>query len=815
MAKTVKGARFVLKRTDVPGSSPTVPPNNDHTTGWIDTDIYEGELFLNVYDDKMWFRDTNDDMIGLVPLNSGGTIDISYLPGNYMGAMIYQGVWDASSGTTPSSAPEKGDYWIVSVSGNTDLDGITDWQIGDFPVFNGLTWDKIDNSEPNILATEVIYTHTYYSGLTNVAESLDFLLDEYNEYSGGTNINITSGTHTKTISVVNAPTFSGNVTAATLIAQTGGLTVNGGGASITGAVGINGNLTMTGTGTITAVGTITTPGNINTSGSGTMSTSTLTATSGRLNLTTSSNYILGDGTGIRLYHANNLKLDINGTAQTTSYNKLTYDVAKAISNNNDIVYKEWVDTQIGLHSPYWWSIPSTYKATAYDIANTMYVGVNVADPIYPLHVVGATYLNGTTTHNGVIEQIIGGSTYLYNDASTTMIGDGDNGDFLFIDSGMLSYKNQVTTFFSINTLGGDISTFGTVNVGGGLTVDGSIDLGTDASDELILRGTHVTIANIGGTDDINLMFASSAAFGNQTIGIEPTSSTNGKALYIKGQGSSSAIGQGGAVGIYGGSSANDDGGVLTLNGGPGGSGSGDKGGTIYVQGGSGYEGGDVVINGANGTGGVDGKISIGTSNTTGIHSNQSTFPIATPGANEVLFIDSDNQIKRGTAGGGAVTTYTNGSNDRVVTSTGTAGINGEANLRFSGTNLSLYSSVTENIRITNAGTIHAGADIIAYSATIPSDIRLKKNIKTLENSLDKVLNLRGVSYEWKNKEGNQVGFIADEMIEIIPDSVKEILLPLISDDGIMYKTIKYTEIIPYLVESIKELKAEIEELKTK
>ncbi len=42
--------------------------------------------------------------------------------------------WDASTGDDPGdpTAPEKGDYWIVSVSGNTDLDGTTDWQIGDF-----------------------------------------------------------------------------------------------------------------------------------------------------------------------------------------------------------------------------------------------------------------------------------------------------------------------------------------------------------------------------------------------------------------------------------------------------------------------------------------------------------------------------------------------------------------------------------------------------------------------------------------------------------------------------------------------------------
>ena len=64
MAKEVKGARFVLKRSIQEGYVPTVPPNDDHTSGlWTDTDIYKGEMFLNMVDGKMWFRNENDVMI--------------------------------------------------------------------------------------------------------------------------------------------------------------------------------------------------------------------------------------------------------------------------------------------------------------------------------------------------------------------------------------------------------------------------------------------------------------------------------------------------------------------------------------------------------------------------------------------------------------------------------------------------------------------------------------------------------------------------------------------------------------------------------
>jgi hypothetical protein len=67
-----------------------------------------------------------------------------------LGALVYQTVWDASTNTPPipDAEPEnKGWYYKVSVAGSTDIDGITDWQVGDWIVSNGATWDKIDNAE--------------------------------------------------------------------------------------------------------------------------------------------------------------------------------------------------------------------------------------------------------------------------------------------------------------------------------------------------------------------------------------------------------------------------------------------------------------------------------------------------------------------------------------------------------------------------------------------------------------------------------------------------------------------------------------------
>ena len=114
---------------------------------------------------------------------------------------------------------------------------------------------------------------------------------------------------------------------------------------------------------------------------------------------------------------------------------------------------------------------------------------------------------------------------------------------------------------------------------------------------------------------------------------------------------------------------------------------------------------------------------------------------------------------------------------------------------------------------TTDGRIDASNDIVAFST---SDKKLKKKIKNIPNALEKVSQINGVTFEWKktdekmkkevhSNEGHDVGVIAQEIEKVLPEVV------ITRDNG--YKAVKYEKIIPLLVESIKELKAEIEELK--
>ncbi|MEE8190652.1 MAG: tail fiber domain-containing protein, partial [Candidatus Scalindua sediminis] len=89
-----------------------------------------------------------------------------------------------------------------------------------------------------------------------------------------------------------------------------------------------------------------------------------------------------------------------------------------------------------------------------------------------------------------------------------------------------------------------------------------------------------------------------------------------------------------------------------------------------------------------------------------------------------------------------------------------------------------------------------------------SDVRLKKDIITIENALDKVEKLRGVQFEWKDitnhPEGKQIGFIAQEAKEIIPE--------VVSKKG-KNLSMQYAPITALLVEAVKELKTENETFK--
>jgi hypothetical protein len=127
-------------------------------------------------------------------------------------------------------------------------------------------------------------------------------------------------------------------------------------------------------------------------------------------------------------------------------------------------------------------------------------------------------------------------------------------------------------------------------------------------------------------------------------------------------------------------------------------------------------------------------------------------------------------------------------------------------IALSAFNNGLYAPTTSSISVATAGalaaTFSSAGDFTAVgNITAYSDERLKSNIRTIDNALDKVLQMRGVYYD---KDGiTSTGVVAQEIEKIFPEVVQ---------DG-EFKSVAYGNIVGVLIEAIKELKQEIDMLK--
>lgn len=113
------------------------------------------------------------------------------------------------------------------------------------------------------------------------------------------------------------------------------------------------------------------------------------------------------------------------------------------------------------------------------------------------------------------------------------------------------------------------------------------------------------------------------------------------------------------------------------------------------------------------------------------------------------------------------------------------------------------------------GEIRATNNITAYYS---SDIRLKENIKNIENSLDLLKQIRGVNFDWTedfiNKNGGEDGyFIRKNDVGVIAQEVQAVLPQVVAKRSDDYLAVRYEKIIPLLIEAIKELSETIDELK--
>ena len=104
------------------------------------------------------------------------------------------------------------------------------------------------------------------------------------------------------------------------------------------------------------------------------------------------------------------------------------------------------------------------------------------------------------------------------------------------------------------------------------------------------------------------------------------------------------------------------------------------------------------------------------------------------------------------------------------------------------------------------GGLRVSGDITAFATLAWSDARLKENVEPLQDCLAKINQMQGVSYTFKPSGKKQVGLIAQEVLDIIPEVVE------LEND---YSSVSYPNLVAVLIEAVKELSSRVEYLENK
>jgi hypothetical protein len=149
----------------------------------------------------------------------------------------------------------------------------------------------------------------------------------------------------------------------------------------------------------------------------------------------------------------------------------------------------------------------------------------------------------------------------------------------------------------------------------------------------------------------------------------------------------------------------------------------------------------------------------------------------------------------------ASTTSSSGTTGALVV-TGGVGVGGLVRL---GSNTASTTTATGALVVT--GGMGVGGQVTATTIVETSSIALKENINPIQNALDSILKLKGVTYDRLDNNEHESGLIAEWTEEVLPELVTR-------DENGAVVGIKYTKLTAYLIEAVKSLKLQVDELKT-
>lgn len=779
-----------------------------------------------------------------------------------IGGTIYQSTWNASTNSPAltTSVGTKGYYYIVSVAGATNLNGITDWKVGDWAIYDGASWQKVDNTDAvssvNGFTGAVSLTTSNISEVTNL-----YYTDarSRNAISLTTTGNSGASTYSSATGIFNIPTYTlvglggqpldADLTAIAALSGTSGFLKK----TAADTWALDTNAYTTNLGTVTSV-SMTVPTGLSISGSP-------ITTSGTLGLTFTAGY--------------SIPTDANQTNWTTAYtNRITSltttgssGAATLVSNvlniptytlaglgGQPLLTNPIIGTGTTNYLPKFTGTSALGNSLIYDNGTSLGIGTTTLTEKFTVTDSGAGSLfrlNNTAASWA--------STMIYGTTTATtggfdFIGMYANGvaKFNVSGTGAAIFASTVTAPTFIGSLTGNASSATNVAWSGitskpttlsgygitdGIKTSGTLtgNIDTDYGEGIVtfdpvptgtppLSSANIRTLNIGNNFARRTQLAFEYSSDRAFLRRRSDAGWNGWVEFI----TSSNIG---SQSVNYATSAGSATSASNLSG--------------SINAGSGISTMKVNdtrywVNDPNAPGNYFQALTLGNGSDfsqIGVNSNnQIYFRFNGTGSTwfNVLSSNNYNSYAPTLTGTGASGTWginvtgnastasnlgngggiTSASGSRFITIDSTDGWS-FLRLQKSGTtiwdigqnnggNLEFRSAgAASTVTITSTGTLTATGDVVAYS-----DKRVKENISTITNALSKVKLLRGVSYNRIDSEdkSEKLGVIAQEIQEVLPQVVHE------QKDGML--GVSYGNISAVLIEAIKEQQEQIEELKS-
>ena len=477
----------------------------------------------------------------------------------------------------------------------------------------------------------------------------------------------------------------------------------------------------------------------------------------------------GENRGLKLLNSNGVDQQWNITAGTTGVDNDNFTIRDATNNRNALIINVAGNTTLA---------GTLAVSGAGDSYFTGDLGIGVTSPAYPLDVNGNAKVNGTLYFSSDNISYISGTNSLRASGQLESVGKFRTYSDLIAD-GTLAVSGTGDSYFTGNVGIGTTSPSAKLHVegeSGSIYVqsttnnqNASVSFNSKIGTTQLLKWEIGTNINTGADFEIYDRVANSTRFlveeGTGNVGIGTTGPS--EKLDVLGRIRSSFN-----SGDYTEMGSSDSGGFLGMF-----SGGVEK--ILFRT----Y--GDSYFNGGN--------VGIGV-----------TSPTYKLDVNGVIRLQSSNQIYFG--GTGSIPYWKVGVQNTTTNNFEIAGVgyySGDRDILLTPVNNGNVGigNTTPSYKLDVSGTIRATGDVIAYS-----DARVKDNVEIIKNALDKVTQLRGVSYTRNDVEDKttKIGVIAQEVLEVLPEVVQQ-------DDEGKY-SVAYGNMVGLLIEAIKEQDKKIERL---